>query len=175
MSIVPARTITIRWTSRARQAEEAETMIRRILPCMLLPLLAGCMEGHKPNPLPRTPTLYARLGGEPGIKAVVEDLVANVLASDKIRPQHKAHLQQGDVAGLKRKLIDQIGEATGGPQKYKGKSMKDAHAGLGITDADFDALVEALVQALDKNKVGEAEKKELLGLLAPLRKDVVEK
>jgi hemoglobin len=150
-------------------------MIRRILPCVLLLPLAGCMEGQKPNPLPRTPSLYARLGGEPGIKAIVDDLVANVLASDKIRDPHKAHLQQGDVAGLKRKLIDQVGEATGGPQKYKGKNMKDAHAGLGITDADFDALVEALVQALNKNKVGEAEKKELLGLLAPLRKDVVEK
>jgi len=150
-------------------------MIRRILPCVLLLTLAGCMEGQKPNPLPRTPSLYVRLGGEPGIKAVVDDLVINVVASDKIRPQHKSPFQQGDVAGLKRKLIDQISEASGGPQKYQGKNMKDAHAGLGITDADFDALVEALVQALDKNKVGEAEKKELLGLLAPMRKDVVEK
>jgi hemoglobin len=53
--------------------------------------------------------------------------------------------------------------------------MKDAHKGLEITNADFDALVGDLVKALDDNKVAEADKKELLGLLAPMRKDVVEK
>ena len=47
------------------------------------------------------------------------------------------------MAGLKKKLIEQIGEATGGPQKYTGKNMKDAHKGLVITDEDFDALVGA--------------------------------
>jgi hemoglobin len=136
--------------------------------------LVGCMETPKPTPLGRT-SLYDRLGGEAGITKVVDDFVASVMASDKIRARHKEHFQKGDVAGLKRKLIDQIGEATGGPQKYKGKNMKDAHKGLGITNADFDALVEALVQALDKNNVGEQEKKELLALLGPMRKDIVEK
>jgi hemoglobin len=138
-------------------------------------LAIGCVEGQKPNPLPRATTLYQRLGGEPAITKVVDDFVANVLASDKIRQVHIEHFQKGDVAGLKRKLIDQIGEATGGPQKYKGKNMKDAHKGLDITDADFDALVAALEKALKKNGVAEAEQKDLLGLLAPMRKDVVER
>ena len=53
--------------------------------------------------------------------------------------------------------------------------MKTAHAGMGITDADFNALVEDLVGALDKFKVGEKEKNELLGALGPMKKDVVEK
>jgi hemoglobin len=147
-------------------------MTRQIAFCLCL-LAIGCMEGQKPNPQPGT--LYRRLGGEAAITKVVNDFVANVIASDKIRERHKKHFQEGDVAGLKRKLIDQIGEATGGPQKYQGKNMKDAHKGLDITNADFDALVAALIKALQDNKVGETEQKELLGLLGPMKGDIVER
>src|SRR5262245_49212315 len=96
------------------------TALRRTCPLLLL-ALAGCMEGGKPTPLARTPSLYTRLGGEPGLTRLVDDLVANVVLSDKIKPEHKRHFVKGDVAGLKRKLIEQLGEATGGPQKYTGK------------------------------------------------------
>jgi hemoglobin len=137
--------------------------------------LAGCMEQSKPQPVARTPSLYTRLGGEEGISKVVDDFVTNVLAEEKIREVHKKHFRTGDVAGLKRKLIDQIGEATGGPQTYTGKNMKDAHEGMGITNADFDALVAALVKALDKNQVGKGEQKELLTLLGNMRGEVIEK
>jgi hemoglobin len=139
------------------------------------------MEGDKKKDerLPRAPakssSLYERLGGEDGIKKVVDDFVVAVMENDKIRDVHKTHFKQGDVAGLKKKLVDQIGAATGGPQKYTGKNMKDAHKGMGITNADFDALVASLNTALDKNKVGAKEQKELLELLGPMRKDVVEK
>jgi hemoglobin len=138
-------------------------------------LLAGCIEGQKETPLKRQPTLYERLGGEPAIVLVVNDFVTIVAADDRIREQHRKHFMEGDVAGLKKKLVDQIGEATGGPQKYTGKNMKDAHKGLEITNADFDALMADLVKALDNNKVPAAEKDELLRLLAPMRGDVVEK
>jgi hemoglobin len=148
---------------------------RLVLPLLLLASLAGCMEGYKPTPLKRTQPLYARLGGDKAIARVVDDFVANVVADERIKEAHKKHFREGDVAGLKKKLIDQIGEATGGPQKYTGKNMKDAHQGLGITDQDFDALVADLVKALDQNKVGPAEKDELLALLGKMRPDVVEK
>src|SRR5258707_1176175 len=133
-------------------------MTRRALSCLLLLAVTGCLDGKKPEPLPRTPSLYTRLGGEPGITKVVDDFVANVALSPKIKDAHKEHFVSGKVASLKRKLIDQIGAATGGPQKYTGKNMKDAHAGLGITKADFDALVEALVKALDDNDVKKKER-----------------
>ena len=105
---------------------------------------------------------------------VVDDFVANMITSPNIREPHKAHFLKPDVRPLKRKLIDQIGEATGGPQKYTGKSMKDAHVGLAITEADFKATVAALVKALDNNKVGDKEKTELLALLGPLEAAIVE-
>jgi hemoglobin len=71
------------------------------------------------------------------------------------------------------KLVDQICEASGGPYKYKGMDMKSAHAGMGITASDFDALVEDLIAALDKFKVGAAEKQQLLGVLGPMKSDIV--
>jgi hemoglobin len=146
--------------------------------------LTGCMEGTKPvgkSPptsapasTPTTRSLYERLGGEPAIVKVVNDFVANVVADPDIKDKHKKHFMEGDVAGLKKKLVDQIGEATGGPQKYTGKNMKDAHQGLAITDKDFDALVADLTKALDNNKVAAKDKEELLNMLAPMRKDIVE-
>jgi hemoglobin len=74
---------------------------------------------------------------------------------------------------FKAKLVDQICEASGGPCKYTGKDMKTAHAGMGITDADFNALVEDLVATLDKFKVPAKEKSELLAVLGPMKKDIV--
>ena len=59
--------------------------------------------------------------------------------------------------------------------KYMGKDMKTAHMGMGITGPQFDALVGDLVDALDKFKVGEKEKGELLGALGPMKSDIVEK
>jgi hemoglobin len=70
-------------------------------------------------------------------------------------------------------LVEQIGEASGGPQKYSGRDMKTTHAGLEITEDDFNALVEDLVMALDKFKVGEMEKSELLSVLGPMQSDIV--
>jgi hemoglobin len=151
-------------------------MPRRCVLCLVLVFVAGCMEGNKPEKerQEREVSLYERLGKEPGITKVVDDFVESVVKNAKYPPKLKDHFKRADVAVLKRKLVDQIGEATGGPQKYTGKNMKDAHKGLGITEADFNALVSSLTEALTKNKVGDKEQKELLGLLAPMKGDVVE-
>ena len=77
------------------------------------------------------------------------------------------------VASFKGKLVDQICEASGGPCKYSGKGMSAAHAGMGIHDGDFNALVEDLVRALDKFKVAEADKNALLAALGPMKTDIV--
>jgi len=76
---------------------------------------------------------------------------------------------------FKNNLVNQICEASGGPCTYTGKDMKSAHMGMGISGADFNALVEDLVGALDKFKVGKMEKDQLLGALGPMKSDIVEK
>jgi hemoglobin len=114
-------------------------------------------------------SLYDRLGGKDAIAAVVDEFVKNVKADTRI----SAMFTNADDAKLKTNLVDQICEATGGPCKYTGKNMKDAHAGMNVKDADFNALVEDLVAALDKFKVGQKEKDELLAKLGPMKEDIV--
>jgi len=102
---------------------------------------------------------------------VVDDFVGRVAADKRIN----GFFAKANVPRLKTMLVDQICEATGGPCKYTGRDMKATHKGMGITNADFDALVGDLVATLDKFKVGEREKQELLAALGPMRKDIVEK
>ena len=126
-----------------------------------------------PKPPAAASSLYDRLGGKPAITAVVDDFVGFVVADDRIN----AFFKNADAANLKSKLVDQICDATSGGKvcKYAGKDMKTAHTGMGIKDEHFNALVEDLVKALDKNKVGEKDKADLLGALAAMKGDIVSK
>jgi len=121
-------------------------------------------------------TLYRSLGGKKAIVAVVDDFVGRVSADNRINSFFKATAADpARLAKFKKNLVEQICEAAGGPCKYKGKDMKTAHAGMGISSADFDALVEDLVASLDKFMVKEGDKQALLGVLGPMKKDIVEK
>lgn len=124
--------------------------------------------------VPKQTTLYQRLGEEKGIAKIVDDLVEIVIADPKYRKELKDHFIKGDVKALKRKLIDQLGEATGGPQKYKGKNMKDAHKGMKITNDDFNALMDDVTKALVKNKVEAKDLRVIIKMLQKMRPDVVE-
>jgi hemoglobin len=121
---------------------------------------------------PKERSLYQRLGGREGIAVVVDDFVANVVADNRINARFKA-LKPPEVFKLKTNLSDQICDATGGPCSYLGKDMKTAHKGMNVTEAEWNATVEALSKALDKHKVGAKEKQELLGALGPMKKDIV--
>ena len=124
----------------------------------------------------KSKTLYDRLGGKKGITAVVNDFVGNVGGDDRINHFFKDTVADpARLAKFKGNLVDQICQAAGGPCVYKGKDMKTAHAGMGIASADFDALVEDLTKSLDKFKVSEADKNALLGVLGPMKSDIVEK
>ena len=132
-------------------------------------LMVGCgsgMEGGKPM---APASLYERLGGKPAITAVVDDFIGNVAGDTRINKR----FANADVPRLKARLVDQVCEATGGPCKYTGASMRDAHTGMKITDAEFGALVEDLVKSLDKFKVPAREKNELLGALGGMKGDIV--
>ena len=121
-------------------------------------------------------TLYKNLGGKKAITAVVDDFVGRVAADKRINSYFMAAAADpARLAKFKKNLVDQICEAAGGPCQYKGKDMKSAHAGMGISSPDFDALVQDLVASLDKFMVKDADKQALLGVLGPMKKDIVEK
>ena len=114
-------------------------------------------------------SLYDRLGGQPAITAVVDDFVANVAADNRIN----GFFARTDIPRLKKLLVEQICQATGGPCTYTGRSMQAAHKGMNITDAQFNALVEDLKKSLDKFKVPDKEQGELLSALGGMKGDVV--
>ena len=143
---------------------------------LALPMIAvvgcgGSRDEAPAEPVAAPKSLYERLGGAAAIKAVVDEFVANVGADERINK----YFANADLERLKGHLVNQIGQASGGPEVYTGRDMKTAHAGMGIDEAAFDALVEDLVKALDKFSVPEQEKNELLGLLGPMKSDIVEK
>jgi hemoglobin len=120
-------------------------------------------------------TLFNRLGGKKTIVAVMDDFVGNCVADTRINKFFAVTAADPKrLAKFKGNLVDQLCEASGGPCKYKGKDMKAAHAGMRIGEADFNALVEDLVKSLDKFKVAEADKNALLGVLGPMKSDIVE-
>jgi hemoglobin len=116
-------------------------------------------------------SLYDRLGGKTAITAVVDDFVGRVAADNRINGK----FANANIPRLKSMLVDQICQASGGPCTYTGRDMKSAHAGMGVSSSEFDALVADLVATLNKFKVPEREKNELLGALGPMKGDIVEK
>ncbi|MGH7326484.1 MAG: group I truncated hemoglobin [Candidatus Rokuibacteriota bacterium] len=120
----------------------------------------------------RERSLYERLGGRHPIALVVDDFVANMVADNRVNARFQG-APPAAVARLRSNLSDQICEAAGGPCSYLGKDMKTTHKGMNITEAEWNATVENLVKALDKHKVPEKEKQELLAKLGPLKKDIV--
>ena len=143
---------------------------RRLIPVLASLLLVSACSNMMSPPAPQ-PTLYERLGGKPAITAVVDDFVGNVAADNRIN----GFFAHTDIPHLKMLLVEQITVGTGGPGTYDGRSMKDAHRGMGVSDADFNALVEDLVKTLNKFKVPAKEQGDLLGILGPMKGDIVEK
>jgi len=141
-------------------------MIRSVLLSVTVLIVSACASA------PPEPTLYQRLGGREAIKGVVDDAVANMAADPRINARFKG-LDAGRIAKLQTNLADQICDAAGGPCAYLGKDMKAAHAGMGITEAEWNATVEDLVKSLNKFKVGAKEQQELLSVLGGMKKDIV--
>lgn len=146
--------------------------------------IAPAKDGKKDTPVkPVDPpkeakkALWDRLGGEKAVKAVVHKFVLSAADDPKVNffRDGKYKLDPKGVEKLETMLVEMISEATGGPLKYSGKSMKEAHKGMGITDAEFDALAGHLIATLKGFNVPQAEIDELVKIVASTRSDIVEK
>lgn len=114
-------------------------------------------------------TMYDQLGGKEAIKVVVDDFVGIVASDDRINFQ----FANANIDHLKEMLVDQVCMATGGPCEYKGGDMKTVHAGMDITNAQFNALAECLYSALEKHNVPYSMQNKLVAMLAPMQRDIV--
>ncbi|MCM8794308.1 MAG: group 1 truncated hemoglobin [Candidatus Omnitrophica bacterium] len=124
-------------------------------------------------------SLYERLGGEPAISAVVDDFVGRAANDPDVNFTRQGTGREWEptdenVAILKKHLVQLLCQSAGGPQQYEGKELRLAHAGMQITDAEFDALVDNLVASLDAFNVPLREQDELLEIIESTRRDIVE-
>lgn len=115
-------------------------------------------------------SLYDRLGGKSAITAVVDTFVARVAADARINKK----FARSDIPRVKAMLVDQICKETGGPCTYSGRSMKESHRDMAVTEGEFNALVEDLVAALNQFNVPKREQDELLAALGSMKGDIVE-
>ncbi len=118
----------------------------------------------------QTKTLYDRLGGADAINALTESWVARVGGDDRANGK----FVRTDIERLRKEVVDQLCEATGGACTYTGRSMRETHAGMEVTAGEFDVVMQHLDAALDELNVPKTEQDELVDLLRPMREDIVE-
>lgn len=114
-------------------------------------------------------TLYARLGGRPGIEAIASDIWDNHIKNPIINNRYAA----SDPATVKRLVTELCCAGFGGPETYSGKDMITAHKGMNINEAEFIAVCDDVLKALDMNRAGQREKDEVLCILYSLKDQVV--
>jgi hemoglobin len=124
---------------------------------------------------PTKPSLYDRLGGLYPISAVVDDFIDRVYANATLNANPDIAKARSEVRkpGLKVQLANQVCMVTGGPCKYTGKGMKEAHAGFHITQKEWDALLVDFRASLDKFKVPSGEQQELVAIVESTKPDIV--
>ena len=119
-------------------------------------------------------SLYDRVGGYNALAAVVDDFIVR-LVTDKQFEKFFIGQSNDSKKRIRQHILDQFCAATGGPCVYMGRDMKAAHKGMGISQAEWNAATGHLVATLDKFKVPEAEKSEVLAAISSFEKDIVEK
>ncbi|MFD1470182.1 group 1 truncated hemoglobin [Hymenobacter caeli] len=156
---------------------------KSLLAGALLLAATACSKSSDPAPAPAPApaTLYSRLGNVDGVSKVVDSFLANVIAESQtsnssLKRTFNPLLTSGNaqrVTLLRDNLIDQIGQATGGPLVYKGLTMTAAHKGMAITTQEFGVFGVAFTKALTDNGVKDPEKTELLTIITSLQSQVV--
>jgi hemoglobin len=150
--------------------------LRRILDNVRTAINPGAKKPETQEPPKSAATLWDRLGGEQNVKKVVDEFVAIAAADPKIDFTRggKYKLDDKATAHLKKELVDFVSQATGGPFKYSGKDMREVHAGMGITDAQFEAAAADLKKALQTHGAKPEDIDRVLKAVGSTRNDIVE-
>jgi hemoglobin len=119
-------------------------------------------------------SLYQRLGGYDAIAAVSDEFIGR-LAADEQEKRFFVGFSADSKARIRQHLVDFLCKSSGGPCVYTGRDMKTSHAGAGVSKADWDRSVGILGEVLNKFRVPAKEQQDLVALLGPLEKDIVEK
>ena len=114
-------------------------------------------------------SLYDRIGGTEGITEVIDTFVGFAAADDMIN----GRFTDVDIPNFKRLMVEQVCEATGGPCTYSGRSMLEAHRGMGVTETEFEIVAGHFSHAMKEVGVGDEEHDIIMGVLAGMHDDIV--
>ncbi|AZG71340.1 group I truncated hemoglobin [Shewanella livingstonensis] len=135
---------------------------RLMILSVLLLLSTGC--ANQPT------SLYQQLGENEGISKITDNFLVNLSQDQRILH----HFEQTDIDIFRQRLIEHLCVVSGGECIYQGASMFNAHIGLHISQADFDAVVSHLIEALKQQHIPLATRNALLAKLAPMYQDIIE-
>jgi hemoglobin len=118
---------------------------------------------------PADDSLYQAFGAQPGLVRLMDDFMVRLLADARMTPFFKEVNHQH----VKDQLVAQLCEVSGGPCKLRGPDMKQAHGGMDITKADFNALVEVLQLSMDAQGIAFSAQNRMLARLAPMHREII--
>ena len=127
------------------------------------------------SPEATQPSLYERLGGIYSIACVVDDLIDRVMTDPRLNANpavNEAH-HKVPPPGFKYLVTEMVGWASGGPQKYTGRSMLESHEHLNITPKEWEAFMDDFQQSLDKFSVPPVEQADLKAIVNSTYGDIV--
>ena len=118
-------------------------------------------------------SLYERLGGAAGISALVDDIVEAHMANPLIKARFLPYREDTDtMTKVKRHTCDFFGAGSGGPEQYSGRTMRDTHRGMNISDEEYAAVTDDIMQTLAKHDIDEQTRQEVLTIVQSLKGDI---
>jgi hemoglobin len=151
------------------------SLLSRIFPFIAAASIAAAPLASVHAQSAETEPLFDRLGGLPAISLVVSDFVDVFIADPLIMANAAVRERKTPDAApyIKYQVTSLVCQATGGPCEYIGADMRTAHAGLNVTAAEWDRMVELFSQTLERHRVPERETEELFAILGPTRDEIV--
>lgn len=143
-----------------------------VVACVLLAQPMVYAQGNMSGGQAQSATLYQRLGGYDALAAVTDDFIGRLIGDPQLARFFTGFSNDSKVR-IRQHVVDFLCVATGGPCKYTGRDMKTSHTGLDITESDWNITVKHLTETLDKFKVPDREKNEVLQAIASQKGDIV--
>ncbi|OGA61201.1 MAG: globin [Betaproteobacteria bacterium RIFCSPLOWO2_12_FULL_65_14] len=122
----------------------------------------------------KSTSLFERLGGSSGINALVEDIVSLHMENPIIRARFRPYLETPDKLQVTKKHLCAFLEAgSGGTAQYSGRNMRDTHRGMNISEAEYMAATDDILEALRKHHIDEQTQKDVLAIAYSLKGDIL--
>lgn len=119
-------------------------------------------------------SLFERLGGSTGIRAIVDDIVALHIENPTISARFRPYLEQPDrIEVVKQHTCAFLEAGSGGQAQYTGRSMPDAHRGMNINAAEYMAATDDILAALRKHRIDEQTQKDVLAIAYSLKDEIL--